>query len=132
MKRLTFLIGLFIVFQSCDPVGFYEYKVRNGLKENIEIDYKLWTQKGDSLVHAVVQPGDTFKIDRRSLIVSLPEKLKDRYGQEDTVIRGTELKVKVGQKLMTKDLMKRKEWEFKLIEKHLAEYIISIDTTDIE
>jgi len=132
MKRWTFLIGLFITLQSCDPVGFYEFKVHNGLKENIEIDFKLWTEKGDSLVHTIIKPGDTLTIDQRSQIVSLPEELKDRFDKEDTVMRGTDLNVKVGEQLLTKNLMKRKEWDFRLIEKHLAEYTITIDTTDIE
>jgi len=132
MKRWTFFIGLFIALQSCDPVGFYEFKVHNGLKENIEIDYKLWTEKGDSLVYAIIRSGDTLTIDQRSQIVSLREELKDRLDKEDTVIRGTDLNVKVGQRLLTKNLMKRKEWDFRLIEKHLAEYTITIDTTDID
>jgi hypothetical protein len=132
MRTGIFVIGLFIILQSCDPVGYYEYKVHNGLEEQIEIDFKVPLGWGDSSVHATIEPGDTLKIDRRSQIVSLPEELTDRFDRDDTVIYGTDLTVKVHQKQLTKDFMRRKEWDFELIEKHLAVYSITIDTTDLE
>jgi hypothetical protein len=131
MKQWIFFFTLIIPLFSCDPVGIYEYKVTNRLSEEIVLDYTLWTEKGDSLIKATLQPDNTIQIHMDGKIVSLPERFYDKYNNEDSITMAY-LSVSVKNKRLNKDFLRRKEWEYLQIKNHLAEYLLTIDSLDLK